>query len=313
MVSSSSTAPPRCSTQRWRDWAWPMCRRTWRSLIWTEAISRGCSRTGALRIRATTSTTRAAASPRRHLPCWSMRCATGVEAPARASYARGVRRKLGWPMGFEPTTTGITRDRITKLFIPSQRGEIARDGVAFALGQHLHEFRHVEVVGSLLGGKGAHCRGEVFITEPGQPRRRHAALEVRLMTSLALGDAFRRQRRLCGRPPRRPRLGSEIGRDLAQVALGQILGDGCHDRARALAVPEIAHLLHEVTLLLAPDDRDGLRIGRSALVAMACRTQLRFRLDLIRGMHWRDGGRKADPHSENHRKEARVHWLSLHP
>src|SRR6266850_7808674 len=59
--------------------------------------------------------------------------------------------------------------------ILSQRGEIARDGVAFALGQHLHEFRHVEVVGPLLGGKGAHCRGEVFITEPGQPRSQRSA------------------------------------------------------------------------------------------------------------------------------------------
>src|SRR5207247_6497958 len=163
--------------RRWRDWAWPMCRRTWRGLIWTGAFSPGCSRTGALRIRATTSTTRADASPHRRLPCWSMLCATGVDASARAS----------------------------------QRGEIARDGVAFALVKHLHEFRHVEVVGSLLGGKGAHCRDQVFITEPGQPRRRHATLEVRLMTGLALGDALRRQRRLCGRPPRRPGLGREIG------------------------------------------------------------------------------------------------------
>src|SRR5712691_7519692 len=57
-----------------------MCRRTWRSLIWTRVFSSGCSRTGALRIRATTSTTRAGASPRRRLPCWSMRCATGVDA-----------------------------------------------------------------------------------------------------------------------------------------------------------------------------------------------------------------------------------------
>src|SRR3989449_4084727 len=40
---------------------------------------------------------------------------------------------------------------------------------------------------------------------------------------------------------------------------------------------------------------------------MACRTELRFRLDLIRGLHRRDGGRKADPHSENHRKEACDH------
>ena len=39
-------------------------------------VSSECSRTGARRIRATTSTIRAAASPRRPSPCWSMRCAT---------------------------------------------------------------------------------------------------------------------------------------------------------------------------------------------------------------------------------------------
>src|SRR6266508_3449623 len=78
--------------QRWRDWAWPMCRRTWRSLIWTGVFSRGCSRTGALRIRATTSTTRADASPHRRLLCWSMRCATGVNASARACKPTRVNR-----------------------------------------------------------------------------------------------------------------------------------------------------------------------------------------------------------------------------
>src|SRR5260221_1326957 len=40
---------------------------------------------------------------------------------------------------------------------------------------------------------------------------------------------------------------------------------------------------------------------------MACRTELRFRLDLIRGKRRWDGDRKADPHSENRGKEARVH------
>ena len=100
----------------------------------------------------------------------------------------------------------------------------------------------------------------------------------------------------------RPGLGREIGRDLAQIALGQVLGDGRHDRAVALAVPEVAQLLHEVALLLAPDDRNGLGVGRNAFVAVACRTELRLRLDLIRGMRRRDGGRKADPHSENRRK-----------
>src|SRR5207245_5567019 len=40
---------------------------------------------------------------------------------------------------------------------------------------------------------------------------------------------------------------------------------------------------------------------------MACRTKLRFRLDLIRGMRRRDGDHKADPHSENRRREACDH------
>ena len=72
----------RCSMRRWPDSAWPMCRRTWRSPISPRAVSSGCSRIGALRIRATTSTTRAAANPRRPLPCWSMRCATAGETGA---------------------------------------------------------------------------------------------------------------------------------------------------------------------------------------------------------------------------------------
>src|SRR5438477_12330313 len=63
----------------------------------------------------------------------------------------------------------------------------------------------------------------------------------------------------------------------------------------------------EVALLLAPDGRNGLGVGRNAVLPMACRAELRFRLDLIRGMRRRDGERKADPHSENRRKEACVH------
>src|SRR5437867_3055597 len=40
---------------------------------------------------------------------------------------------------------------------------------------------------------------------------------------------------------------------------------------------------------------------------MACRAELRFRLDLIRGMRRRDGERKAETHSENRRREACDH------
>ncbi len=128
----------------------------------------------------------------------------------------------------DPNLPGVMQTTISlkKVSVGTELHAV-QEGIPEAIPpQHLHEFRHVEVVGSLLGRKGAHCRDQVFKAEPGQPRRRHATLEVRLMTGLALDDAFRRQRRLCGRPPRRPRLGREIGRDLAQVALGQILGDG---------------------------------------------------------------------------------------
>src|SRR6266436_8857159 len=127
------------------------------------------------------------------------------------------------------------------------------------------------------------------------------------MTGLALGDVLRRQRLLCGRGPRRPRLGGEIDRDLAQIVFGQALGDRRHDGALALAVPKVAQLLHEVAPLLTPDDRNGLGIGGNAFVAMARRTGLRLRLDLIRRMHRRDGDRKANPQSANRRKEASEH------
>lgn len=76
---SSSTALSRCSMPRWPDSAWPTCRRTWRSPISPRAVSSGCSRTGALRIRAITSTTPAAANPRQPSLCWSKHCDTGVE------------------------------------------------------------------------------------------------------------------------------------------------------------------------------------------------------------------------------------------
>ena len=60
--------------------------------------SSGCSPTGARPSRATTSTTRAAASPRRPSPCWSRRCATGVEGghPCRAGNAARVATIVGF-------------------------------------------------------------------------------------------------------------------------------------------------------------------------------------------------------------------------
>ena len=75
----SSTAPPRCSTRRWPDSAWPMCRRMWRSPISPGGVSSECLKTGARPFQATTCTTRAAGNPRRPSPYWSMHCATEAD------------------------------------------------------------------------------------------------------------------------------------------------------------------------------------------------------------------------------------------
>src|SRR6267154_2434975 len=40
---------------------------------------------------------------------------------------------------------------------------------------------------------------------------------------------------------------------------------------------------------------------------MACRAELRFRLDFIRGVRWGKGDHEAEPRSENHRKDACEH------
>src|SRR5271168_1573750 len=54
-----------------------MYRRTWRCPTWPRIVSSGCLRAGAPRFRATISTIQADASPRRPLPWWSTRYATG--------------------------------------------------------------------------------------------------------------------------------------------------------------------------------------------------------------------------------------------
>jgi hypothetical protein len=75
---------PRCSMRRSPDLAWRMCRRTWRSRMWPQGVSRECLRIGARLFRDITSITRAAATPPRHAPCWLMR-PTGVSATGSAS------------------------------------------------------------------------------------------------------------------------------------------------------------------------------------------------------------------------------------
>ena len=60
LIFNSTHPDAQCRAGRIR--AWPTCRRTWRSHISPRVVSSACSRTGARRIRATTSTTRAGAS-----------------------------------------------------------------------------------------------------------------------------------------------------------------------------------------------------------------------------------------------------------
>jgi hypothetical protein len=80
---------------------------------------------------------------------------------------------------------------------------------------------------------------------------------------------------------RRPLLAREMGRELAEVFLGEALGDRRHDRIGALAAAVVAQLLHQIALLLAGDDRDGLRFDRHTVGAVARGAGLRLRLDIV--------------------------------
>ena len=101
--------------------------------------SSGCSPTGARPSPATTSTTRAAASPRRPSPCWSMRCATGLETgahTARPDPAPGVVGREVRP----PVAAGAASDRLSPPSAgarqpgPADRGGHRRPGAGRAAG-----------------------------------------------------------------------------------------------------------------------------------------------------------------------------------
>src|SRR5437764_1405718 len=111
----------------------------------------------------------------------------------------------------------------------------ARHGIPLALCQHLHEFRHIAVIGPFIGVEAAHRCDQVFVTEPCQPGRRRAALKIRLMAWLALGNSVGWRRRAGSCVLRRPALGREIGRDLANIFLRKRFGYGRHDRVIAIA------------------------------------------------------------------------------
>jgi hypothetical protein len=110
-----------------------------------------------------------------------------------------------------------------------------------------------------------------------------------------------------GRGLRRPALGREIGRDLAQIVLRKAFGDGGHDRVVAIAASEIVQLLDEVALLLTPDDRNGFWVGWYAILTVARGAQLRLCHDVVGGTGRNGGYGKTDPSAENQRKETLEH------
>src|SRR5262249_46084490 len=79
----------------------------------------------------------------------------------------------------------------------------------------------------------------------------------------------------------RPALGREVGRDLAKIFPRKLLSYGRHNRAVAITASVVVQLLDEIALLLTPNDRNGFRVGRDAILAVACSARLRFCLDVV--------------------------------
>src|SRR5262249_46668055 len=138
------------------------------------------------------------------------------------------------------------------------------------------EFWHVAVVGPLVDRKAVHRRNKVLVTKPSQPRRRHAALKIRLMARLALRDCFGRRGGSSGSLFYRPGLRREIGGDLAKVFLRKTLGDRRHDRVLPVTASVVVQLLDEIALLLTPDDGHGFWIGGYSALSVTCPTDLRL-------------------------------------
>ena len=84
-------------------------RRRWRSRIWPRAVSSGCLRTGASRIRAITSFIRAAANPRRRSAWSSRHCVIGAENAATVG--------AGHYFDFAPSMIGFTGTSFSDLTI----------------------------------------------------------------------------------------------------------------------------------------------------------------------------------------------------
>src|SRR5262245_24949612 len=127
------------------------------------------------------------------------------------------------------------------------------------------------------------------------------------MAWLALGNAVWRRRWSAGYVLRRPTLGREIGGDLAKILLCKAFCYWRHDRVVTIAAPVVVQLLDEVALLLASNDRNGFRVSRQAVLAVACDTHLHFGFDVVgcKGRPRHPG--QAKPSSENREKVTRNH------
>ena len=90
---------------------------------------------------------------------WETNCESPPESLTNKSLLS--RSTIRTALNFPERTTLIEPHRT------SQRRQIARHGIALAVAERLHEFRHVAIVGPLAGGEAAHRGDQVVVAEPG--------------------------------------------------------------------------------------------------------------------------------------------------
>src|ERR1041384_6019940 len=110
---------------------------------------------------------------------------------------------------------------------------------------------------------------------------------------------------VCGGVLGGPGLGPDKGGGGGGGGPARAPGERRQDGARALAVSKIAKLLHEIALLLTPNDWNGLGVGRNALGPMTRRTNLSLGVHVVGGVSRRDG--KADADSKDRGSEGSGH------
>ena len=151
------------------------------------------------------------------------------------------------------------------------------------------------------------CLISNFVALACQPWRRQPAHEIRLMADLADGDPVGRRSGRGGRVPGRPGLAGEVGRRRAHLLLGEGLGHGRHDRVVAVAGAVVVQLLDQEVLLLAPDDRNGLRIAGHAVLAVTRAADLHLGLDVVGGSCWPGQRGGSNVNAENSRNAVVEH------